>query len=220
VVQWATDSNGDPSKDSNHTIDAENINVDEPDHALDSVEVNTMDKANDANGHPSQDSDDRIDAENNNDDEPDIIHDSSKTNDSNAEQTESMVDDDVEQNDVSTNINPGLQKETVSDDVEMEKADKTTDAFGHVNKDCDDRIDEENTIIDRGRDSSIQDGVEMNDVSTIIERVIQQVNVSPIQTNTPTEGGSVNIGEQNTVQGRLTFMQELLTSVFNNNEDK
>jgi hypothetical protein len=53
-----------------------------------------------------------------------------------------MVDDDVEQNEVSTNIIQGLQKETVSDDVDMEKADKTTDAFSHVNKDCDDRIDE------------------------------------------------------------------------------
>ena len=102
----------------------------------------------------------------------------------------------------------------------MEKADKTTDSFGHVNKDCDDRIDEENNIIDQGRDSSIQDGVEMNDASTIIEHEIQEDNVSPIQKNTPIEGGSVNIGEQNIVQGRLTFMQELLTSVFNNNEDK
>jgi hypothetical protein len=63
-----------------------------------------------------------------------------------------MVDDDVEQNDVSTNVNQGLQTETVSDDVEMEKADKTTDAFGHINKDCDDRVNEENTIIDQGRD--------------------------------------------------------------------
>jgi hypothetical protein len=66
-----------------------------------------------------------------------------------------MVDDDVEHNDVSQNIIQGLQKETVSDDVEMEKADETTDATGHVNKDCDDRIDEENTIIDQGKDSSI-----------------------------------------------------------------
>jgi hypothetical protein len=83
----------------------------------------------------------------------------------------------------------------------MEKADKTTDAFGHVNKDCDDRIDEENTIIDQRRDLSIQDGVEMNDA-------------------TPMEGGSVNIGELNIVQDELTFMQDLLTSDFNNNEDQ
>ncbi len=32
-----------------------------------------------------------------------------------------MVDDDVEHNDVSQNIIQGIQKETVSDDVEMEK---------------------------------------------------------------------------------------------------
>ena len=92
-----------------------------------------------------------------------------------------MVDDDVEQNGVFTNINQGLQKETVSDDFEMEKADKTTDAFGHVNKDCDDRIDEENTIIDQSKDLSIQGGVEMNDAALM-------------------EGGSVIIGEQNIVQ--------------------
>jgi hypothetical protein len=145
TVDKATDANGDPSKDSDHTMDAENVNVDEPYHTLDSVEVNTVDEANDANGHPCQASDVTIDAENCNDvDEPDIIPDSSKTNDANAEQTESMVDDDVEQKDVSTNYNLGLQKETVSDDVEIEKADKTTDGFGHFNKDCDDRTDEEN----------------------------------------------------------------------------
>jgi hypothetical protein len=41
----------------------------------------------------------------------------------------------------------------------MEKADETTDATGHVNKDGDDGIDEENTIIDQGKDLSIQDGI-------------------------------------------------------------
>ncbi len=219
IIDQATDANSDPSKDSDHTIDAVNMNVDEPDCTLHSVEVNTVDKANDANGHPSQDSDDRIDAENSNVDEPDIIHDSSKTNDANTAQTQSMVDDDVEQNDVSTNNNQGLQKETVSDDVEIEKADKTTDAFGHVNTDCDDRIDEENTI-DQGRDLSIQDGAEMNDASIIIEHEIQEENVSPIQTNTPMQGGSLNIGEQNIVQGGLILMNKLLTSGFNNNEDQ
>ncbi len=53
-VDKATDVNGDPSKDSDHTIDAENTTVDEPDHTLDSVEVNTVGEANDTNGHPSQ----------------------------------------------------------------------------------------------------------------------------------------------------------------------
>ncbi len=195
------DVNGDPSKDSDCTIDAENMTVDVPDCILDSVKVNTVGEANDVNGHSSQESDVPIDAENSNIDVPDIIHDSSKTNDANAEQTESMVDDDVEQNDVSQSIIQGLQKETVSDDVEM-KADETTDASGHVIKDCDDRIDEENTIIDWGKDLSIQGGVEMNDA-------------------TPMEGGSVIIGEQNIVQDGLTFIQELLTTVdFNNDEDQ
>jgi hypothetical protein len=160
TVDKATDGNGDPSKDSDHTIDAENMTVDEPDFTLDNVEVNTVDKAIDSNGHPSQDSYVTIGAENSNVDELDIIHNSSKINDANAKQTESMVDDDVEQNDVSQNIIQGLQKETVSDDVEMEKADNKTDAFGHVYKDCDDGIDEENTIIDQRKDLSIQDDVE------------------------------------------------------------
>ncbi len=37
---------------------------------------------------------------------------------------------------------------------------------------------------------------------------IQEDNVSPIQTNTPMEVDSVNIGEHNIVQGGLTFMQD------------
>jgi hypothetical protein len=101
-----------------------------------------------------------------------------------------MVDDDVQHNDVSQHIIQGLQKETVGNDVVMKKADKTTDATGNVNKDCDDRTDEKNTIIHQGKDLSIQDGVEMYDASTIIEREIQENNVFPIQMNTPMEGGS------------------------------
>ncbi len=202
TVDKATDVNGDPSKDSDHTIDAENMTVDEPDHILDSVIVFTAGEANDVNDHPSQESDVPIDAENSNVDEPDIIHDSSKTNGAHAEQIESMVDDDVEQNDVSQNIIQGLQKETVSDDVEIEKADETTDASGHVNIDCNDRIDEENIIIGQGKDLSIQGGVEMNGV-------------------TPMEGISVIIVEQNVVQDGVTFIQDLLTTAdFNNDEDQ
>ena len=77
------------------------MTVDEPDCILDSVEVNMVGEANDVNGHPSQEIDVQIDAENSNIDQPDIIHDSSKTNDAIAEQTESIVVDDIEQNDVS-----------------------------------------------------------------------------------------------------------------------
>ncbi len=117
TVDNKIDANYHPNKDADDIIDTENMNVDEPDCALDSVEVNTVDKANDANGHPSRDSDDRIDVENMNVEETDIVHNSSKTNGANAEHTELMVDDDVEQNDVSTNIDQGLQKETVSNDI-------------------------------------------------------------------------------------------------------
>jgi hypothetical protein len=84
-VDKATDMNGDPSKDSDHTIDAENTTVDEPDCTLDSVEVNTVGEANDTNGHPSQEFDVTVDAKNSNIDGLDIIHDSSKTIDTNVE---------------------------------------------------------------------------------------------------------------------------------------
>jgi hypothetical protein len=101
LVDKATDVNGDPSKDPDCIIDAENTTVDESDCTLDSVEVNTVGEANDTNGHPSQESDVTVDAEHSNIDEPDIIHDISKTIDANAKQAVSMVDDDVEHNDVS-----------------------------------------------------------------------------------------------------------------------
>jgi hypothetical protein len=87
TVDKATDVNANPSKESDHTIDAENLTVDEPDCTLDSVEVNTVGEANDANGHPSQESDVTVDAENSNIDELDIIHDRSKTIDTNVERT-------------------------------------------------------------------------------------------------------------------------------------
>ncbi len=93
--------NYDPSIDSDHTIDAENMTVDEPDCIFDSVEVNTVGEANDANGYPSQESDVTVDAENSNIDGLDIIHDRSKTIDTNVEQTEPIVDSDVDRNDVS-----------------------------------------------------------------------------------------------------------------------
>jgi hypothetical protein len=150
-----------------------------------------------------------------------MIHDGPKTNDANVKQTESMIDDDVEMNDVFTTIEQGLQEEAVCDSVEMDTRDKTTDAYGHASTDSDDRINEGNIAIDQGRDFLIQDGVEMNDVSTIIEQEIQEDNVPPIQTNTLMEGGSVNIGEQTILLGGWTVMQELLTTVdLNNDEDQ
>jgi hypothetical protein len=71
-----------------------------------------------------------------------------KQNDGNAEQTDSIVDGDVEQNDVSQKNIQGLQNKTVSKDVGMEKADETTN--------------------DPGKDLSIQGDVEMNN-STLLE---------------------------------------------------
>ncbi len=123
------------------------------------MEVNTADKASNANGHPSKDSDDRIDVENMNVVEPDMIHDGSKTNDANAEQTKSMLDDDFEMNDVSTTIEQDLQVEAVCDSVEIDKANKTTDANGHASTDSDDRINVGNITINEGRDFMIQDSL-------------------------------------------------------------
>ncbi len=119
----ATDVNGDPSKDSDHTIDAENMTVDEPDCIFDSVEVNTVGGENDVHGLCSQETGVQIDKGNSNVDEPNI-HDSSKIIDANAEQRNSIVDNDVEQNEVSENIIQGLQNKTASNNVGMEKADE------------------------------------------------------------------------------------------------
>jgi hypothetical protein len=115
--------NGDPSKDSDHTSDAENMTVDDPDHMFDSVKVNTVGEENDVHGLCSQETGVQIDRENSNVDEPNI-HDNSKANDANAEQTNSIVDDDVKQNDVSQNIIQGLQNKTVSNVFGTEKADE------------------------------------------------------------------------------------------------
>ena len=82
-----------------------------------------MGEEKDVHGLCSQETGVRIDKRNSNIDEPNI-QDSSKTNDANAEQTNSIVDDDVEQNEVSKNISQGLQNKTVSNDVGMEKADE------------------------------------------------------------------------------------------------
>jgi hypothetical protein len=119
----ATDVNGDPSKDSEHTIDAENMSVDEPDCIFDSVEVNTVGEENDVHGLCSQETGVQIDKGNSNVDEPNF-HDRSKTNDANVKQTNSIVDDDVQQNDTSQNIIQGLQNKTVRNDVRMVKADE------------------------------------------------------------------------------------------------
>ncbi len=117
-------------------------------------DLNTVSEANDVHGHSSQEIGVQIDRENSNIDEPNI-HDSSKTNDGNAEQTDSIVDDDDIQNDVSKNIIQGLQNKTVSKDVGMKKADETTNVNG------------ETSFIDSGKELSLQGVVEMNNATSL-----------------------------------------------------
>ncbi len=105
----ATDVNGDSSKDSDYTIDAENMTVDEPDCIFDSVEVNTVGEEKDVHGLCSQETGVQIDKGNSNINEPNI-HDSFKTNDANAEQTNLIIDDDVEQDEVFQNIIQGFRE--------------------------------------------------------------------------------------------------------------
>jgi hypothetical protein len=133
-VGEATDGNDDPSKDPDHTIDAENTIVDEPDCTLDSVEINIVGEANDTNGHPSQESDVTVNAKKSNDDEPDIIYDRSKTIDTIAEQTELMVDDDFDHNGVSKK---DLPVQCVHASEEVNTVDKVTDVNGDHRYDSD-----------------------------------------------------------------------------------
>jgi hypothetical protein len=152
--------NDDPSKDPDHSINAENTTVDEPDHTLDSVEVNTVGEANDSNGHPSQVSEFTVNVENSNVDEPDIIHDSFRTIDTNAEQTESMVDDPVEHNDVSRKE---LPIQCAHDNEEVNTVDKVNDVNGDPGKDSDHTIDAENMTVDEP--DRMPDCVEVNTMS-------------------------------------------------------
>ncbi len=124
-----------------------------------------------------------------------------------------MVDDDFEMNDASTTIEQVLQLEAVCDSVEVDIADKTTDAYGHASTDSDDRIDVENIANDDGRYLMIQDGLEMDDASTIIGQEYQVDNVTRKQTNTVMDDSSKNVGEQTIIQGGLKDMEQLLTMV-------
>ncbi len=158
-VDKATDVNGDPSKDSDHTIDAENTTVDEPDCILDSVYVNTVGEANDTNGNPSQEFDVTVDAENSNIDGLDIIHDSSKTIDTNVEQTEPIVDSDVDCNDVSQKK---LPVQSAHESEEVYTFDKVTDVNGYSSQDSDHTIDAKNMTVDEP--DCICDSVEITTV--------------------------------------------------------
>ncbi len=144
--------NGDPSKDSDHTIDAENMTVDEPNHIFDSVEVNTVAEENDVHGLCIQETGIQIDIKDGNIDEPNI-HGSSKINDGNNEQTESIVENDVEKMMYPKILFKAYKMKLLAKDVGMENADETTNV-------C-----RETTISDLGKDLSIQGGVEMKNAT-------------------------------------------------------
>jgi hypothetical protein len=175
-VGEATDGNNYPSKDPDHTIDAENTVVDEPDRTLDSMEINIIGEANDTNGHPSQESDVTVNAENSNVDEPDIIYDRSKTIDKIAEQTESIVHDDFDHNDVSekelpvqcihaseevntvdkvTDVNSGCRY-----DFDLNTVSEANDVHGHSSQESGVKIDRENSNVD---EPNIHDSSKTND---------------------------------------------------------
>ncbi len=116
-----------------------------------------MGEANDTNGHPSQESGVTVDAENSSIDEPDIIHDSSKTIDANAEQTESMVDDDAEHNDLSQKE---LLVQYAHDSEGVNTVDTATDVNSDPSKDSDHTIDVVNMTVDEP--DGIPDSVEVN----------------------------------------------------------
>ncbi len=134
LVDKATDTNGNPSKDSEHTDDVENSTVDEPDGIFDNVKVNTVAEGNSTYGHPSQESVVIVQAENSAIDGLGIIHDSSKTIDTNVEQIESIVGFDVDCDDVSQKK---LQVQSVNESEEINTVDKANDVNGDPNKDSD-----------------------------------------------------------------------------------
>jgi hypothetical protein len=133
-----------------------------------------------------------------------IIYVSLETNDACDEQSKLRIDDDFDMNDASTTIEQESQVEASCDSVEVDKADKTTGAYGHACTDSADKIDEDNIT---------NDGFEMNDASTIIGGELPVDKVTHKQMNTLMEGSSKNIEEQTTIEGGLKDMEELLTTV-------
>ncbi len=83
LADKATDTNGDPSKDSKHTDDLANPTVNEPNGIFNNVDVITVSEGFDAHGHTSQESVVMIDTENHAIDEHEVAHDSSKAIDTN-----------------------------------------------------------------------------------------------------------------------------------------
>jgi hypothetical protein len=195
-VGEATDGNDDPSKDPDHTIDAEKSIIDEPDRTLDSMEINIVGEANEANGHPSQESDVIVNAENSNVYEPGIIYDRSKTIDTIAEQTESMVDDDFDHNDVSKRelsvqcIRVSEEVNTVDKvtgvngdhryDSDLNTVSKANDVHGHSSQEIGVQIDRKNSNVDGPNihDSSKPNDDDAEQTESIVDNDVEQNDVS------------------------------------------
>jgi hypothetical protein len=188
LLAEGNDTYGHPSQESVVIVDAENSNIDglniihdssktidtnvvdfdgDRDDVLqkelpvqsvhESKESNTVDKAIGVNGDPNKDSDHANVAENM---VVDASNDSSKTIDTNGEQIESIVDFDVDRNDV-------LQKELPVQSVHESKASNTVDKAigvnGDPNKDSDHTNIAENMVVDAS--NLIFDSVELNTVA-------------------------------------------------------
>jgi hypothetical protein len=180
----------------NHTIDAEKSIIDEPDCTLDSMEINIVGEANEANGHRSQESDVIVNSENSNVYEPDIIYDRSKTIDMIAEQTESMVDDAFDHDDVSERelsvqcihaseeVNTADKVTDVNDecryDSDLNTVSEANDVHGHSSQETGVQIDRENSNIDGPNihDSSKTNDDDAEQTESIIDNDVEQNDVS------------------------------------------
>jgi hypothetical protein len=140
------------------------------------MEINLVGEANETNGHLSQESDVTVNVENSNVDEPDIIYDRFKTIDTIAEQTESIVDDDFDHNDVSRKelstqcIHASEEVNTVDQvtdvnsdcryDPDLNTVSEANDVHGHSSQEIGVQIDRENSNVD---EPNIYDSSKTND---------------------------------------------------------
>jgi hypothetical protein len=160
------------------------------------MKINIVEEANDTNGHPSQESDVTVNAGNSNVDEPNIIYDRSKTIDTIAEQTKSIVDDDFDHNDVSKNelpvqcIHASKEVNTVDKVIDMNSdrrydsdlntVSEANDVHGHSIQEIGVQIDRENSNID---EPNIHDSSNTNDgnaeqTESIVDDDVEQNDVS------------------------------------------
>jgi hypothetical protein len=98
----------------------------------DNVELDQVHGANNADSYGNTESDDRINV----------------GNQANDVQAESMFLDGLEMDDTSMPCEQEFQVQRALDRVEVNTADKATEANGHPSKDYEDRIDAENMVVD------------------------------------------------------------------------